>query len=198
MAIEARRACGYRRVGGTYLCGGDTPSFCDRLPYPLAACPAWGDGVRVFGEFGSINPPKLFDSHHFGDQDDKSGLYIRSCTDGALTCFMCDSRDEPTFIMGGGEKFYKTTAEFVSGAREPGVYKRIPFIPKDSKLSDTVVSLAHPKAVAIKEPVVLYHARSTLEESETKQPRLLEIEKVEKRLGILFATTSKMPAKTCA
>jgi len=58
--------------------------------------------------------------------------------------------------------------------------------------------VAYPKAVEIKEPVVLYQARSTLEESETKQPRLLETEKVEKRLGILFTTTSKMPAKTCA
>ena len=35
MAIEAPRGCGYRKVGGLYMCGGGIPIHCDRLPYEL-------------------------------------------------------------------------------------------------------------------------------------------------------------------
>jgi len=100
---------------------------------------------------------------------------------------MCDPRDEVAFIMGVGEKFYKTPSDFLEEAHRLGVSKRIPFIPKELELGKTVIYLAHPKAVEVKEPVALHQALSILEESETKQPRLLETEKVEKRLGIFTA-----------
>ena len=40
MAVEAARGCGWRKVGGLYLCS--PPGIhvqCDRLPYDLKVCP---------------------------------------------------------------------------------------------------------------------------------------------------------------
>ena len=174
MAVEPRRLCGWRRVGGLYLCGSYTSISCDRLPYPLETCPVCGGGIKVSRGFTRINPSRLFGIHN-------------GCKDHLRPCFMCDPRDEVAFIMGVGEKFYKTPSDFLEEAHRLGVSKRIPFIPKELELGKTVIYLAHPKAVEVKEPVALQQALSILEESETKQPRLLETEKVEKRLGIFTA-----------
>jgi hypothetical protein len=174
MAVEPRRLCGWRRVGGLYLCGSYVSVSCDRLPYPLETCPVCGGGIKVSRGFTRINPYQLFGNHN-------------GCKDQLRPCFMCDPRDEVAFIMGVGEKFYKTPGDFLEEAHRLGVSKRIPFIPKELELGKTVIYLAHPKAIEVKEPVALQQAMSILEESETKQPRLLETEKVEKRLGIFTA-----------
>ena len=156
------------------MCGSYTSISCDRLPYPLETCPVCGGGIKVSRGFTRINPYRLFGIHD-------------GCKDQLRPCFMCDPRDELAFIMGVGEKFYKTPSDFLEEAHRLGVSKRIPFIPKELELGKTVIYLAHPKAVEVKEPVALQQAMSILEESETKQPRLLETEKVEKRLGIFTA-----------
>jgi hypothetical protein len=47
MAIERKRGCGYRKVGGMYLVGDEgiwVP--CDRLPIILDVCPACGGGIK--------------------------------------------------------------------------------------------------------------------------------------------------------
>lgn len=175
MAIEPIRGCGFRKVGGYYLCGSYIPIPCDRLPYPLDTCPVCGGGIKVSRGFTKINPFRLFGPHN------------PLCTDRIRPCFMCDPKDEVAFIMGVGEKFYPTPSDFINEACQLGVSKRIPFIPKELELGKTVIYLAHPKAVEIKEPVVLQQAMSILEECETKQPRLLETDKVERRLGIFTA-----------
>jgi len=174
MAIEPRRLCGFRHVGGLYLCGSYISVLCDRLPYPLDTCPVCGTGIRVSRGFTRINAYRLFGIHN-------------DCKDRLRPCFMCDPRDEVAFIMGVGEKFYKTPSDFLEEAHHLGVSKRIPFIPKELELGKTVIYLAHPRAIEVREPVALQQAMSILEESETKQPRLLETEKVEKRLGIFTA-----------
>jgi len=89
--------------------------------------------------------------------------------------------------MGVGEKYYKTPDEFTREAWEMGVSKRIPFVPQELKLGETIVYLAHPKACEVREPVAMQQAMAILEEARTKQPRLLETEKVEKSLGIFTA-----------
>lgn len=36
--IEARRGCGYKKPGGTYLIGGKNPAPCCKLPFPITCC----------------------------------------------------------------------------------------------------------------------------------------------------------------
>ncbi len=167
---EQIRGCGYRKVGALYLCGEYTPVACDRLPYPLDVCPTCGGGIKVSRGFTKIIPLNLF-GYHLGCKD-------------LHRCVMCYPNDEVAFIMGVGEKFYKTPGDFVQEAMAMGISKRIPFIPTGMVLGQTLVYLAHPKACEVREPVAVQQAMLILEESKTRQPRLLDSERIEKHLGI--------------
>lgn len=174
MSVEAKRGCGYRKAGGLYLCGEYISVPCDRLPYPLDICPVCGGGIRVSRGFTKINPLRLFGYH-------------QPCGDRFRPCFMCDPKDEPAFIMGVGEKFYKTPGDFSKEAQRLGISKRIPFIPRELELGRTIVCLAHPKACQVKESAALQQAMAILGGEEAERPRLIESEKIEYKLGIFTA-----------
>ncbi|MBA7655510.1 hypothetical protein ES703_63414 [subsurface metagenome] len=182
MAVEELRGCGYRKVGGTYLCGEFTSSPCDRMPFPLTTCPVCGQGIKVGRAFTKINPHQLWGIH-------------KDCKDYIRPCFLCDPQDEPAYIMLVGAGNYKTPQEFVREAIAQGISKRIPFIPKELKLGKTVVYLAHPKACEMRESAVLQQAMAIVEEAKTKRPRLLESEKVSKAPGIFCAFSPKRVEK---
>jgi hypothetical protein len=174
MAQEVKRGCGYRHVGGLYLCGEYISVPCDRLPYPLDICPTCGAGIKVSRAFTKINPWQLFGPHH-------------DCTDRFRPCYVCDPRDEPAFIMGVGERYYKTPGDFIAEGHQLGISKRIPFIPKEMSLGKTIVYLAHPKACEVHEPAYMQQALAIIEEAHTEQPRLFETEKIQRRQGIFTA-----------
>ena len=182
MAVEERRGCGFRKVGGMYLCGEFISSPCDRMPFPLTTCPVCGQGIKVTRGFTQVNPYRLWAIH-------------RDCKDHFRPCFLCDPQDEPAYIMSVGEKYYKTPQDFVREALAMGISKRIPFIPKGLELGKTVIYLAHPKACEVRESAVLQQAMAIVEESQTNQPRLLETERVEKKLGIFCAFIPKRVEK---
>lgn len=46
MAIEAKRGCGFRKVGGTYLVSEGEGMPCDRLPIKLDVCPVCSHGFK--------------------------------------------------------------------------------------------------------------------------------------------------------
>ena len=46
MAVEARRGCGYRKVGGLYLMGGTGGMPCCKMPIPLHVCPTCHGGIK--------------------------------------------------------------------------------------------------------------------------------------------------------
>jgi len=171
MAQEAIRGCGYRKVGGLYLCGEYISIPCDRLPYPLDVCPVCGGGIKVSRGFTKINPLGLFGYH-------------QPCSDRIRPCFVCDPKDEPAFVMGVGERYYKTPGDFQQEAQRLGVSKRIPFIPKDLELGRTILYLAHPMACPIKESAALQQAMAIVSADSNSQPRLVESEKVDYKLGI--------------
>ncbi|MBA7557437.1 hypothetical protein ES705_50193 [subsurface metagenome] len=172
--IEARRLCGWRRVGGMYLCGEYISSPCDRMPFPLTVCPVCGQGIKVSRGFTEVNPYRLWGIH-------------QDCKDKFRPCFLCDPQDQPAYIMLVGAGSYKTPFDFLDEAKSMGISKRIPFIPKGLEVGKTVIYLAHPKACEVREAVALQQAMAIVEQSETKQPRLLETERVEKALGIFCA-----------
>ena len=182
MAVEERRGCGYRRVGGMYLCGEFISSPCDRMPFPLTTCPVCGQGIKVSRGFTEVNPYRLWGVH-------------QDCKDHFRPCFLCDPQDEPAYIMLVGAGNYKTKEDFLDEAHHMGISKRIPFIPKGLELGKTVVYLAHPKACEVKETAVLQQAMAIVEEAQSNQPRLLETEKVEKKLGIFCAFIPKRVEK---
>jgi hypothetical protein len=153
MAQESKRGCGFRRIGGLYLVG-DYVSFpCDKLPFPLTVCPVCGHGVKVGLGMTMVNPLKLFGKHH--NCDDKIRPYI-----------VCDPKDEVSYIMRVGEKFYKTPEDFIQEGIRLGISKRIGQIPRNFKLGKTVIYLAFIKP------------------EDEIAPRMLEVEKQRRVMGI--------------
>ncbi len=135
MAIEPKRGCGYRKVGGLYLCGSGIQVECDRLPFPIEYCPTCGAGIKFTRGFTWI------------DWDEFVG-YHEDCKDEYSMCYMCapNIHPQPYGLLWVGESFYSPES-FIKEAIEMGVSKRIPFIPKELKLGETVVLLAHKKAI---------------------------------------------------
>lgn len=171
MAVEQIRGCGYRQVGGLYLCGQGLWVECDRLPFTVGSCPVCGQGIHFARAFTEINPLALFKEHY-------------GCQDEFIPCKMCQPRADLAYIMMVGSRYY-TPASFIREGFEQGISKRIPFVPKKLKLGETVIYLAHPKVeMPDKSPT-----GNVIPDKEA-QFRLLEAErKGEKRLAIFAAFT---------
>lgn len=194
MAGEARRGCGYRKVGGLYLVGGSISIPCDRLPFRLESCPVCGSGVHLSRAMTEINPLKLFGTHDklevlTGFLDGDHGRIQKNCKDPFRPCLMCDPTEKPAYIMLVGEKFYPTPDDFRREAQELGISKRIPFVPKSMVLGETVIYLAHNKACTVFESAdeVLGQLKLWTEENgQTSEApvKLLDAPKVEQVLGI--------------
>jgi len=81
-----------------------------------------------------------------------------------VRCFLCKPNEDSAFILTIGDKFY-TPDSFMDEARRLGVSKRIPFIPKDLVLGQTVAYLAHNRACQINtnEPLPLSNESDVME-----------------------------------
>ncbi len=135
MAIEQIRQCGYRKVGGLYLCGAGLPLACDRLPYELKICPTCGGGIKFTRGWTWLNWDKYAGDHE-------------RCKDPVLPmCRVCIPHEEeqPYGLLWCGESFY-TPEAFVQEALQMGVSRRIAAIPKNLKLGETWVLFAAKKA----------------------------------------------------
>lgn len=182
MTVELVRGCGFRKVNALYLVGEYISAPCDRMPFPLTTCPVCGQGLKVGRGFTQINPYRLWGMH-------------QDCNDRWHPCFLCDPEDQPAYIMLVGAGSYKTPESFLDEAHRMGISKKIPFIPKGLELGKTIIYLAHPRACEVKVPAALQQAMSIVEESQTDQPRLLETERNEKKLGIFCAFIPKRVEK---
>ena len=183
MAIEQIRGCGWRKVEAMYLCGEYIHAPCDRMPLPLTTCPVCGQGIKVSRGFTRINPLDLWGPH------DK-------CTDRMRPCHLCDPQNQPAYIMLVGKKSY-TPDEFLVEAQRMGVSKRIPFIPKELELGKTVIYLAHPKAVEVREPLAIQQAMAIAKNRSSLQPSLFPEEMVKPtyQMGIFCAFIPKRVEK---
>lgn len=135
---ESARGCGWRKSGGIYIRSDGLFDSCGKLPLRLNCCPACGQGVKVTRGMSKINPRRLFENQFCGQAEELHGP--------------CDSCPISTgniktvgYLMGVGERFYKTPAHFIREALEMGVSKRIHQIPRDFEVGVTPVFLAHPK-----------------------------------------------------
>lgn len=137
MAVEAKRGCGYRKVNALYLCGSGITAKCDRLPFPIEYCPTCGSGIKFTQGFTWL------------DWEKYAGIHEDCKCPNPLLCFICvpSGHPQPYGLLWVGEAYY-SPKHFIKEALEMGVSKRIPFIPKELKLGETVVLLAHKKAIS--------------------------------------------------
>lgn len=93
MAVEPKRGCGYRKVGGLYLVGEGLNLTCDKLPYELTLCPVCNQGIKFSRGFTWLSA-QFFKPH----LDCKDAL--------AGACPICTPQNERYGLMWVGEKYY--------------------------------------------------------------------------------------------
>ena len=175
MAVEAKRGCGYRKVNALYLCGGYIAVPCDRMPVEIGACPVCGQGIHFTRSMTEVDPLRLWGIH-------------QPCKDKGV-CVMCvppsSSSELGHYVMMVGKKYYSPRS-FIEEATTMGISKRIPFIPKKLVLGESVIYLAHPEAVEVRESPVMQQAMAIIAGS-AEQTKLLEAETVKRTMGIFAA-----------
>jgi hypothetical protein len=145
MASEARRGCGYRKVGGLYLVGGGLSAPCDRMPYPLDRCRTCGAGVKFTRGHTWLQPDFFLPIHD-----------PASCRDDA-PCPICGPTTVgspefgPHLLLWIGRAHYSPQS-YLDESRKLGVSRRIAAMPKGLVLGETWVLLAHLDAVPPKDP----------------------------------------------
>jgi hypothetical protein len=153
MAVEARRGCGYRKVGGLYLVSSGQGVSCDRLPIRLDVCPVCSHGFKQSRGWTWVDLFGLVGGNHYGldavrVSDVLTGT-IAECMDDAQ-CPLCHNVKQigKAGLLWIGEKFYKTPGEFDREGEQLGFSRRVSAIPRGFKVGETWVMIAHSKTVA--------------------------------------------------
>ena len=147
-AVERRRGCGFRKVGGTYLVGGGIGVPCDRLPFELSVCPCCGEGFKQGMGWTWMDVGRLFKGPHTNITSELLPPQLCECATETY-CPLCAKPE----VLGRagliwiGEKFYKTPADFIREGVEMGFSRRVKAIPHGFEIGKTYIMLAHPKAV---------------------------------------------------
>ncbi len=143
--FEDVRGCGFRAAGqtgvGKYLMGGrGIETDCERLPYPLTVCPCCGEGIKMSRSWTKIQAARLFDPVH-----------SPACTNRPEcgNCPICRPHrvGDPAYLLWIGARSYSPAA-FVDEAMRMGVSRRINAIPREFRIGETWVFLAHPRGLA--------------------------------------------------
>lgn len=134
MAVEAKRGCGYRKIGGTYLEGERGGFLCGRLPLSIIPCPLCDHRIPFTRGLQQVKPQAIARAPEV-------------CAMGnPVRCALCPLGDllkaETVGLMWVGAKSY-TPATFTAEAERLGISKRIPHVPRWLDLGKTWVLLAH-------------------------------------------------------
>jgi hypothetical protein len=133
MAVEARRGCGYRKVGGLYLCGTGEGVECCKMPIILHVCPTCNQGIKQSRGWQWIDPKPWI----AGDCRWDSGW----CP------LVPDDRHrlgDKVGLIWIGTRFYPRPSDFLLEAKKLGISRRIQAVPKGFKLGTHWVFFAHP------------------------------------------------------
>lgn len=144
MAVEQKRGCGYRKVGGLYLFGGGIGIPCDRLPFELTVCTCCGQGIKQARGWTWVDVAKLFNGPHVVESTPNGDM----CRCGNI-CPLCANPEMlgRAGLLWIGEKFYKFPGQFIKEGVEMGFSRRIKAIPQGFKVGETWVLLAHKNAI---------------------------------------------------
>lgn len=151
MAVEAKRGCGYRRIGGLYLEGDAGPGFpCGRLPLGLLPCPLCEHRPTQGRGLQKIVPKVVL---HSADACPRAEEVLASprWLSGAPVCDACPLgkilAQEVAGLMWVGVEHYPTPADFTAEALRLGVSKRLGAKPGEwFRLGESWLLLAHPRA----------------------------------------------------
>jgi hypothetical protein len=143
MSIQLRqdhkRGCGWRQPGGIYLVSDGVAVPCGKLPIPLTICPTCHHGIHPSRGWTWIDGGALIAGHPCEYEQ----MAERHCLP------FCVLREPPFGRVGllwiGGQ-FY-TPREWMAEAQALGVSRRISAVPKDFKLGETWVFVAHREAI---------------------------------------------------
>ena len=141
MATEARRGCGYRKIGGLYLVGSGLGVACDRLPIPLEICPCCGAGIRQTRGFTWVDIAQLVGGDHVVDVQTDMTDFTTGPTQFVGERKTCACREHCPLChnvkamgRGGllwiGTQFYPTIEAFEAEARLLGISRRITTLPR--------------------------------------------------------------------
>lgn len=146
MAVEAKRGCGFRKIGGLYLVGGGVGVPCDRLPFELTVCSCCGQGIKQARGWTWINVAKFFQGAHVWQENE---IAPRPCGCAHGFCPLCNRPESmgKAGLLWIGTKFYKTPDLFVKEGVELGFSRRIKAVPQGFKVGETWVLLAHGSAI---------------------------------------------------
>lgn len=172
MAIETRRGCGYRKVGGLYLVGSPDGLDCHRLPLPVERCPTCDHGIKpargwtwVGRELllptpcdGTVTARPIVQVVHLSRGVETPGrtmpigpeeTYQQWATAHCSLCPVCNPDRLPPRcgLLWVGENYYATPECFLDEARELGISRRIAKVPRAFTLGETWVMLGHRLAI---------------------------------------------------
>lgn len=140
--VEGKRGCGYRKGGGLYLVSDGLGRACGKLPIPLSVCPTCHGGIKPTRSWTWIDGDALIANRQCNSEDPRGGP-----SDCEL-CPLASSIGRVGLLWIGG-KFYERPGQFTEEAQRMGVSRRIPAVPKDFKLGETRVMLAHRECIPI-------------------------------------------------
>lgn len=141
---DQQRGCGWRKEGGLYLISAGLFAPCGKMPIPLDRCPCCDAGVKFSRGWTWINLAKFVEKI-------PCNLPAAKCAGCPLAGPDCGAMGPANIERAGllwiGEKFY-TMDSFTEEAAKLGVSRRIHTLPRDFKVGETWVALAHISAVA--------------------------------------------------
>lgn len=147
MAVEAKRGCGFRKVGGLYLMGEMGSRPCDRLPLELTVCRCCGEGIKQTRGWRWIDPAQMFDGYHGTVAIEVPGEDKCECPPECPVCNPADHFDgTKAGLLWVGHGYYKTPQDFMAEGAAQGISRRISTLPIGFRVGETWVFLAHPKA----------------------------------------------------
>ena len=144
MACEARRGCGYRKVGGLYMVGGGFGVPCDRLPFELSVCPCCGAGIKQTRGWTWVDVAALAGGNHV--ITGSAGCKPCGCFSGCPLCHNVKGMGKAGLLWVGAQ-FYPTIEHFEAEAKALGVSRRITAVPKNFEMGKTWILFAHPRGI---------------------------------------------------
>jgi hypothetical protein len=139
--VEKERGCGFRVPGGIYLRTDGIGRICGALPIELTVCPTCHHGIKPARGWTWINIAEMV--------ADRGCRLENILGQGCGDCPIADAKIQMAGLLWVGEKFYRTPGKFAQEASEMGISRRITMVPKNFKLGETWVALAHRKAIPI-------------------------------------------------
>lgn len=132
---DSKRGCGFRKPGGLYLVSTSPGIPCGRLPVALERCPTCDQGIKPSRGWTWVDAGEI--------------MTKRNCTAKAAQCAKCPTIVGRQGLIWIGTEYYPTPEAWMREASTQGVSRRIAALPKDFKLGETWVLVAHRKAIPV-------------------------------------------------